>query len=327
MNKVVSIIFILCLINLFGCDDLRQYENKLNTIMHYDTENCVRLFLPVERDKDNRYVPEYIELKYVDQNRLLEQIEVERREELLRYIDHTRYADTLEIIEKVKKSPLKHKNESEEAYTNRILGLIPEVKIGKKVDRTQLQIHQEVWDRYSVQQFLQTINRDDLLFWVTYYGALFTKKDALAFTHKGIASDPIFVDKILIKEAGFFDVVYVGFEQTELLNKKHYLLVFKNFKKQPFKRHTLEIKGKYLAKPSWNIEYHSKHKSEEDIAREAWDKKEIWWEMDRTIDFYFDEKGNCHFENEQRLFDETTNPPSSFRSTQKPEMLQIPQPK
>ncbi len=327
LKKTLNTLLILCLLTLTGCDDPHLYESQINAIMNYKNENCIRLFLPVERNKDNRYIPKYIELKYVDQNRLLDQIEIERKEELLRYLRIKWYSDRDEIMEKVEKSPLKQKNESEETYTNRILGLIPEVKVGKTLDRTQTQIHQEVWDRYSIQNALSKIGPDDLLFWITYYGTIITIKDNLRFSLKKTEPETNSSSKFLIKEAGFSDSLYLGFEQSFFPNKKHYLLVFKNFKKQPFKRYTLEIKGKYIAKPSWNLEYHSKNKSEEDIAMETWDKQEIWWYMDRTIDFYFDEKGNCHFENEQHLFDETTNPPPSFRSTQKPEMLQVPQPK
>ena len=52
-----------------------------------------------------------------------------------------------------------------------------------------------------------------------------------------------------------------------------------------------------------------------------WLKKEIWWQIDRKIDFYFDEEGNCHFENERYLIDETLNPSVNFHSNRPREMI------
>lgn len=284
-----------------------RYESDLNRLMDYDFANRIRLFLPVEEMYKDQYSPRYIEIKYVDQERVLKELDAERKLQLIRYLANSWNLELPDAMEKIVKTPLKKADETEESYKNRLFSVIPDVKSERKAYRTKEEMQREVWDLFRTEDIGKNTGNKDFLLWVTYWGADLTQNDRIEFSIDSYAlSRKLKMESLLIKEGGTSDIFTMEIESMALLYKKEYLVICKNFKPEPRTHYTLQIKGQYLAKLRYVFD-----KNQPSELKEG-EPKERWWKINRQLEFYFDTKGYCHFENDQSLSDEPLNTTLNF---------------
>ena len=311
-----------------GCDDAAQYQKQINKIMNYDHENRIRLFLPKIMNKDGRYVPNYIEFKYVDVHQIKKVLNEERIEETERFLKDRkilRDADGFQVLfsdedlkrfKKDKPSLEQLPMESDDAYFRRVLAYIPDKEVLRGVYRFSFldkehfnareRYKHDVWNKYLTSPDFAELSSNDLVIWVTYQCTELSLQNDFQYS---VNATPNL--NLLIRDSKSLPIFFdLGYEDSERLYRKHILLVWKNFNKTPLQKHALTVSGRYLAKDYFNP--NTLYPKPVGRYRE-WLAEEIWWQMNRKVEFYFDEKGLCHFENEQQLFDESKNPPITFQ--------------
>lgn len=139
-----KIFYLACLLILAsvlgGCDDAQLYQKQIEQIMNYNKGCVLRLFLRKSVDKSGRYVPEYIEIKYIPLQKILETFNQNRVEEAEKFLIKHKFVTTdknpffplvsesdIENFEKSKNALLSLRpGESQDQYLNRFLGSIPD---------------------------------------------------------------------------------------------------------------------------------------------------------------------------------------------------------
>lgn len=154
-----KIFYLACLLILAtvlgGCDDAQLYQKQIEQIMNYNKDCVLRLFLRKPVDESGRYVPEYIEIKYIPLQKILETINQNRIEETEKFLKKHQFVravknpffplvteSEIKNFEKAKNSLLELRpGESQEQFLNRFLENIPDKFFTKTINSDP--IHQE----------------------------------------------------------------------------------------------------------------------------------------------------------------------------------------
>lgn len=313
--KRLCIFFLLslgCLLS--GCDGLGSSRQVIDRALHYDKSGAIRFFFNLDSSQEVTPLPEYIQIKYVDQLKIKEWMEEDRYRETIKYLGSIWGSD----VDGFRKLGRKKISESESDYLDRVQSYIPTHnalipnRLGeiKYVDLRQ-QYRMEVWKKYPMELAENKIDKDDLILWVSIFGNALSNAD-LHFDFSGLG-EASFVFQIKQPSDLLAEAVSFGDGKSKFIAKKEMVIIWKqgNLKKE---HRSLTILGKYKAKEWVSPNLRTSKKLTQ--AYRDWLVSEIWWETHRQVDFYIDNQGLAHFENEQQLFDEAKNPSIIFTGTQ-----------